>query len=762
MYHPDQGYSELVLTDDQHSRFLKPAKLDRLNKTHVQGAFVRSGASVLIWLLTLAAYWVGVISKASFEGASVFNAYIILMNIPMLAMMRRIRGKMLYEFCSYLINIFEIIGYTGFIYFVGGFRSTYLTPIYAAMIFYVGVQAPMRYPLIMAFFCSLSFSTMVTLEHFGYIPHQNMIFEYNYQWNMVLFILGIFTVVLFVIALMASYTSKVLRTAKIKLKKNILALEMTNKKLRQEIDERIKAEMALWESEEKLHDIFENVPDALFSHDLEGNFIEVNGGFKKSFGLNEDTPFPAGLNIRDLIPDRYKALADKYLIEIMQKNRSEGLISIKTINGKERIFEYRNSLIREESGIPRGVRGSARDITERLIAERERLKLQDQLQRAQKMEAIGLLAGGVAHDLNNILSGLVTYPELLLMEIPDDSPLRKPLVTIQKSGEKAASIVQDLLTLARRGVPISEVLNVNQVINEYLTSLEHERIMTMNPRIDVEVSLEPDLMNIMGSPVHLFKSVMNLVANAVESMPYGGTITIATSNKYIDRPLQGYDTLEKGDYVILTITDTGIGMSEQDRLRIFEPFYTKKAMGRSGTGLGMSVVWGTVKDHQGYLEVQSEPGIGSAFTLYFLSTSEQILQHDDQFPIDEYKGNGEKILVVDDVKEQREIAAKILERLGYHVETVSSGEEALEFIKDNGVDLLVLDMIMNPGIDGLETYKRVLEINPSLRAVIASGYSETDRVKEAMKIGAVSYIKKPYLFQKIGVAVKEALARKAA
>jgi PAS domain S-box-containing protein len=579
---------------------------------------------------------------------------------------------------------------------------------------------------------------------------------------MVLFILGIFTVVLFVIALMASYTSKVLRTAKIKLKKNILALEMANKKLRQEIDERIRVEMALRESEEKLHDIFENVPDALFSHDLEGNFIEVNGSFKKSFELNEDTPFPAKLNIRDLIPDKYKALADKYLIEVIQKAKSEGLISIMTISGKERIFEYRNSLIREESGIPRGVRGSARDITERLIAERERLKLQDQLQRAQKMEALGLLAGGVAHDLNNILSGLVSYPELLLMEIPEDSPLRKPLVTIQKSGEKAASIVQDLLTLTRRGVPISEVLNINQVINEYLVSLEHERIMTMNPCIDVEVSLGPDLMNIMGSPVHLFKSVMNLVANAVESMPYGGTITIATANKYIDRPLQGYDTVEKGDYVILTITDTGTGMSEQDRLRIFEPFYTKKAMGRSGTGLGMSVVWGTVKDHHGYLEVQSEPGIGSTFTLYFISTSEQISQHDDQFPIDEYKGNGEKILVVDDVKEQREIATKILERLGYHVETVSSGEEALEFIKDNGVDLLVLDMIMNPGIDGLETYKRVLKINPSMKAVIASGYSETDRVKEAMEMGAVSYIKKPYLFQKIGVAVKEALARKAA
>ena len=157
----------------------------------------------------------------------------------------------------------------------------------------------------------------------------------------------------------------------------------------------------------------------------------------------------------------------------------------------------------------------------------------------------------------------------------------------------------------------------------------------------------------------------------------------------------------------------------------------------------------------------SEPGIGSTFTLYFPSTQEQVVQEDAPISLDEYRGNGEKILVVDDVKEQREIAAKILERLGYHVETVSSGEEALEYLKGKGVDLLVLDMIMSPGIDGLETYKRILALNPAQKAVIASGYSDTDRVKEALRIGAVSYIKKPYLLQKIGVAIKEALTCKA-
>jgi CheY-like chemotaxis protein len=240
-------------------------------------------------------------------------------------------------------------------------------------------------------------------------------------------------------------------------------------------------------------------------------------------------------------------------------------------------------------------------------------------------------------------------------------------------------------------------------------------------------------------------------------MPDGGTIIISCSNRYIDKPLKGYDTVEKGDYVTLTITDTGTGMTGKDRERIFEPFYTKKAMGRSGTGLGMAVVWGTVKDHHGYIKMQSVPGRGSSFTLYFPSTQQATTQEASRFTIDDYRGNGETILVVDDVKDQREIASKILERLGYQVESVGSGEEAIEYLKQKAPDLLVLDMIMTPGIDGLETYKRILEMNPRQKAVIASGYSETERVKEALQIGARSYIKKPYHLEKIGVAVKEAL-----
>jgi CheY-like chemotaxis protein len=193
--------------------------------------------------------------------------------------------------------------------------------------------------------------------------------------------------------------------------------------------------------------------------------------------------------------------------------------------------------------------------------------------------------------------------------------------------------------------------------------------------------------------------------------------------------------------------------------RIFEPFYTKKVMGRSGTGLGMAVVWGTVKDHNGYIDVQSTERKGTKFTLYFPATQEDIAKEKAPLSIEDYMGNKESILVVDDVKDQRELALTLLAKLGYAADTISSGVEAAEYLKEHKVDLIVLDMIMDPGIDGLETYKRIIEVHPGQKAIIASGFSETDRVKEAQRLGAGQYIKKPYTLEKLGLAIKEELGR---
>ncbi|MCP4690778.1 MAG: response regulator [Desulfobacterales bacterium] len=399
------------------------------------------------------------------------------------------------------------------------------------------------------------------------------------------------------------------------------------------------------------------------------------------------------------------------------------------------------------------------EMKERKVAEEQRAKLEVQLQRSEKMEAIGTLAGGVAHDLNNILSGVVSYPELLLLELSGNDPMRKPIEIIKQSGEKAANIVQDLLTLARRGVAVTEVVSLNQIISEYMVSPEYANLLFYHLNVQVETRLERNLLNIMGSPVHLEKTVMNLVSNAAEAMPNGGDIRIFTQNRYIDKAIRGYDDVREGDYVTLVVSDTGVGIPGHDLERIFEPFYTKKVMGRSGTGLGMAVVWGTVKDHHGYINVESTEGEGTTFTLYFPISRKNLVKPKSVLALEEYLGKGESILVVDDIEEQRAIAGGMLRKLGYNVEAVSSGEKAVGFVEKNQVDLVILDMIMDPGMDGLETYKAILEKRPHQKAIIASGFSETERVKDAQKLGAGGYVKKPYTLEKIGIAVRNELTR---
>ena len=388
--------------------------------------------------------------------------------------------------------------------------------------------------------------------------------------------------------------------------------------------------------------------------------------------------------------------------------------------------------ITDEEGRFIGGVGLFEDNTDRKKSDEEKTKLQARLQNARKMEAIGTLAGGVAHDLNNILSGVVTYPDLVLLKLPENDPLRKPILTIQESGQKAAAIVLDLLTLARRGVMVKDAVNLNEVINSFMGSPEYKKIKEEHPNVSIEIDLDRDLHNITGSSAHLSKCIMNLIANAADATPDGGQIVVSTANRYLDTPLRGYEEIRKGKYAVLTVTDSGAGMSPEETARIFEPFYTKKVMGRSGTGLGMAVLWGAVKDHDGFVDVSGAKGKGSRFDLYFPATRQKLVESKTGAPFDGITGN-EKILVVDDAEQQRQIASLILTQLGYSVETVASGEEAVEYMKSRSADLLILDMIMDPGIDGLETYKRILGYHPRQKAIIASGYSETRRVKEAQR-----------------------------
>jgi two-component system, cell cycle sensor histidine kinase and response regulator CckA len=525
-----------------------------------------------------------------------------------------------------------------------------------------------------------------------------------------------------------------------------------------DITQRRAYEQALLESEAKYRSILESIDEGYYEVDLAGNFTFVNRAVCEILGYTHKELI--GLNNRDYTTEETSRKLFKTFNAVFHSGKPKRIMDYEIIkkDGDLRALELSTALMRNEAGEPVGFRGVARDITKRKQAEREKARLEAQLLQAEKMKAVGTLAGGVAHDLNNILSGVVSYPELLLLDLPSGHPMAAPLRTIQESGKKAAAIVQDLLTLARRGVSVSEIVCLNDIVTEYLESPEHLKLLQFHPGVAVDIRLEAGLPNISGSPHHLSKTLMNLVSNAAEAMPEGGTITISTEHRYIDRPINGYDRVDAGDYCVLAVADPGTGIAPEEVPRIFEPFYTKKVMGRSGTGLGMAVVWGTVKDHNGYIEVDSAPARGSVFTLYLPVTLKIKPCRDIPVAVADYRGRGERILVVDDVGDQREIATRMLSKLGYRVEAVGSGEEAIRRIASSPADLVILDMLMPPGIDGLDTFREIHRLNPGQKAIITSGFSETDRVKEAQRLGAGPLVKKPYSIEKLGLAVRSELA----
>jgi len=354
---------------------------------------------------------------------------------------------------------------------------------------------------------------------------------------------------------------------------------------------------------------------------------------------------------------------------------------------------------------------------------------------------------------------MVNYPELILLKLPPDSKVRKDVESIMESGWRAAEIVADLLTVARGVAASKYVTNPNELVREYLASPEFLRIRSLYPELSCITELDPDVCNIFCSFIHVRKCLMNLVANAAEAMDGVGQVVISTSGQQVDKPHVKHGSLEQGTYAVLTVHDAGPGISPQDRDRIFEPFYTKKKMGRSGTGLGLAVVWNAMQDHGGTVKVDSETS-GAAFKLYFPCAGKDI--ENDTSPVTdwmEFEGKGETILVIDDEPHQQDIASQLLTSLGYQVKAVSSGEEAIEYLNIHSIDLLVLDMVMEPGLNGRQTFERIIQRHPDQKAVIVTGFSESDDVRATLQLGAGGIINKPYTKEQLGRAVHNVLNR---
>lgn len=522
----------------------------------------------------------------------------------------------------------------------------------------------------------------------------------------------------------------------------IIHLFRNRKFLEQEIQERTRN---LLESERRFHDLVDLLPEMVVETDLTGNITYANKVANSH--LQPSTEQNMARNFFQLIAEEQREEAKRNFQDSLQGRRPELIEFTARDNKHDSTFPI---LIRsapiKKNGTICGARMIVIDITEQRLLEK-------QLNRDQKMKAIGLMAGGVAHDLNNILSGIISYPELLLLDLDQESSLRRPLEAIRRSGLDASEVVSDLLTVARGVAANKEVIAPNEFIETYLKSADFLQLQARYPLIDFTTSLDPELRNISCSPIHIRKCLMNLITNGAEAIHGEGTISIVSSNEEHSLPLiKDKQHITTGTFSKIAIHDDGSGIAAGDLDHIFEPFYTKKVMGRSGTGLGLAVVWNTMRDHGGTVNVISSTQ-GTTFELYFPSVERATAPRPLSRDWRSYKGRGQTILVVDDEPGQREIAAQLLTSLEYAVHTVPSGEEAIQYARKHTTDLMVLDMIMAPGQNGRKTFEQILKIHPQQKAIIASGFAEDDDVQATLAMGAMAFVPKPYTLDQIGSTI---------
>ena len=530
-------------------------------------------------------------------------------------------------------------------------------------------------------------------------------------------------------------------------------LSEANKKLLKEIAERKIAEAELKESEVKYRQLVENAEDAIYIIQ-DGKFVVSNPatekitGYTKEDFISEDFDF---INLvapesKEFILNRSKAREEG--INIPSRYEFKGLTKDNQLRDLEAIT---SSILYKGK---QAIQGVIRDVTEQKRQVEENLELAKKLERAQRLESLRVLAEGVAHDLNNILGPIIGYPDIILTTLPDDDPIRNDVEQIKIAAGRARDVVTDLLTMARRGKYEMGAINLNNLVDDYLSSYSFIDIKDKYENISFKFKPGKDIENLLGSESHISKVLMNLVINAFESMPAGGKLKISTSNTRIKERQLYYGEIPEGEYVLLEVRDTGEGISDENLMRIFEPFYSNKSMGRSGSGLGLSVVWGVVKDHNSYLDVNSRMGKGTTFSIYFPVTSDEGSTPKDK---DINLQGSETILVIDDNEDQRELAERLLSSFGYTVISMENGRAGIEYLKKHKVDLIILDMIMEDDFDGLDTFEKILDSHPNQKVILASGFSETERVKKAQNLGAGKYVRKPFTREEIGRAIRESL-----
>ena len=537
-------------------------------------------------------------------------------------------------------------------------------------------------------------------------------------------------------------------------------------------------------SEAKFRAVLENSQDIAFRIDLERRALDyVSPSVRGTLGRSEESF--AGLDlaaVMDLIhpDDRRRMIECIAVLDRAIQAGEDASASVECrVRHSEGTYLWLSVVHAVEmgsgNGRPAGIIGNARDITEKKAAQEREKSFQERMARVERMEALSVLAGGVAHDLNNILCSVSIRPRLLLEQLKergglkDSEAIREDLTVVSDAALRAGDVVQDLLTLSRRGNYKFRPVDLNLVIRRYIRSPAFRHMSDADPRTIICQDLETGLPPVKGSAAHLEQVVMNLVINAFEAMKNGGHLQIKTSHIYVATEVQGYEIVEPGEYVLFQVADSGDGIRKEDLDRIFEPFYSKKKMGQqSGTGLGLAIVHGVTKDHGGFLDVRTEVGAGTVFDIY-LPIASMPVETERDANLELLAGSGD-ILVVDDEAEQLELGRQALSQLGYRVATASNGREAVDIFKRRAAassaearkqpfDLIMLDMVLEEDFDGLDTYREIVGICPGQKCVIVSGFAKNDRVAEARALGAGPFVSKPYNVETLASAVQGEINR---
>jgi PAS domain S-box-containing protein len=522
-----------------------------------------------------------------------------------------------------------------------------------------------------------------------------------------------------------------------------------------DITERMRTEEALKESEERYRTAIESSNDgvSITKGDLH---LFVNRKYLEIFGYNhleEIVGKPPSITVHPDERDR--------VMEITRKRQAgEDVPSKYEFKG---IRKDGDIIYIEVSAAKTIYRGEAvslaylRDITERKGAEEEMAALQEQLRQSQKMEAIGRLAGGIAHDFNNFLTVIKGYSQLSLLELKEDSPLKGNIEEINRATDQSAGLIRQLLAFSRRQVMEMRVLDLNILLQNLNKMLRR----VIGEDIELVTLLAEDLGRVKTDPGQIEQVILNLAVNARDAMPSGGKLTIETANVELDGAYaRRHVAVTPGRYVMLAVSDTGVGMTPEVRDRVFEPFFTTKEEGK-GTGLGLSTVYGIVKQSEGNIWIYSEPGHGTTFKIYLPQVEELLEEVKEKVVGEELPRGSETVLVVEDDEEVRKLAVRVLKRQGYKVLEASQGDDALRLCEEHNrpIQLMVTDVVM-PGMDGRELTNRLMLLHPEIRVLYMSGYTGNTIVHHGVLEDGINYLQKPFTVEALAGKVREVLDKK--